>query len=38
MIPMLYVVFQTMRERVKAGLGTRSATQDKGLELKVPGE
>jgi hypothetical protein len=27
-----------MWERVKAGLGTRSATQDKSLELKVPGE
>ena len=38
MIPVLYVVFQTVRERVKAGLGTRSAAEDKGLELKVPGE
>ena len=38
MIPMLYVVFQGVRERVKAGLGNRSATQDKSLELKVPGE
>jgi multidrug efflux pump subunit AcrB len=38
MIPVLYVVFQAVRERVKGGLGTRSAAQDKSLELKVPGE
>src|SRR3954466_1704151 len=38
MIPVLYVVFQQVRERVKSGLGPRAATLDKDLELKVPGE
>jgi multidrug efflux pump subunit AcrB len=37
-IPVLYVVFQWVRERVKSGLGNRTAALDKHLDLKVPGE
>jgi multidrug efflux pump subunit AcrB len=38
MIPVLYVVFQQVRERVKSGLGSKAAMPDKNIELQVPGE